>query len=118
MLFPKTLISAVSAVAITSISISASPIAHPDSSSGLDKRAFGGYNDWDCKLSSSYPYPIVMTHGLGGNSGEWVYMATRFAAKGYCAFTLDYGHLDEVPFLNGLDDLRTSANQLSAFVDK
>lgn len=59
-----------------------------------------------------------MTHGLGGNSGEWVYMATRFAAKGYCAFALDYGHLDEVPFLNGLDDLRTSADQLSDFVDK
>ncbi|KAG0035764.1 hypothetical protein BGZ81_000057 [Podila clonocystis] len=118
MLFPKTLISVIAALAITSTSVSASPITHPDSPSGLDKRAFGGYNDWSCKPSPSYPYPIVMTHGLGGNSGEWVYMATRFAAKGYCAFTLDYGHLDSVPFLNGLDDLRTSANQLAAFVDK
>ncbi|KAI9232090.1 MAG: Alpha/Beta hydrolase protein [Podila humilis] len=119
MIFRKTLISAAAAaLTIASTSVSASPIAHPDSSFGLDKRAFGGYNDWNCKPSSSYPYPIVMTHGLGGNSGEWVYMATRFAAKGYCTFALDYGHLNEVPFLNGLDDLRTSANQLSDFVDK
>ncbi|KAF9319729.1 hypothetical protein BG003_008377 [Podila horticola] len=118
MLFHKTLISAVAALAIASASVSASPVAHPASLSNLDKRAFGGYNDWNCKPSSSYPYPIVMIHGLGGNSVEWVYMATRFAAKGYCAFTLDYGHLEEVPFLNGLDDLRISANQLSEFVDK
>ncbi|KAF9392531.1 hypothetical protein CPB97_000613 [Podila verticillata] len=119
MIFHKTLISAAAvALTIAPTSVSASPIAHPDSSFGLDKRAFGGYNDWNCKPSSSYPYPIVMTHGLGGNSGEWVYMATRFAAKGYCAFALDYGHLNEVSFLNGLDDLRTSANQLSDFVDK
>ncbi|KAF9324746.1 hypothetical protein BG006_000269 [Podila minutissima] len=44
MLFPKALISTLAALAITSTSISASPTAHLDSSSSLDKRAFGGHD--------------------------------------------------------------------------
>ncbi|KAG0209868.1 hypothetical protein BGX33_005288 [Mortierella sp. NVP41] len=45
-------------------------------------------------------------------------MGTRFALKGYCAFSLDYGHIPGIPILGGLNDLMVSAQELSAFVDK
>ncbi|GJJ77815.1 triacylglycerol lipase [Entomortierella parvispora] len=88
------------------------------SSSPIAKRSTGGYNDFSCKATSEHPNPLIMLHGMLGNSGEWAYMGPRFALKGYCAFSLDYGHLPNIPILGGLDDLKVSAQELSDFVDK
>ncbi|KAF9898706.1 hypothetical protein EC991_010520 [Linnemannia zychae] len=45
-------------------------------------------------------------------------MGPRFALKGYCAYSLDYGHIPGIPFLGGLNDMMTSAKELSDFIDK
>lgn len=45
-------------------------------------------------------------------------MGPRFALKGYCAYSLDYGHMPGVPILGGLNDLMISAKELSDFIDK
>ncbi|KAG0331737.1 hypothetical protein BG004_001528, partial [Podila humilis] len=124
MIFRKSLLSAAVAIlALSCTAVTASPIAHPDAIasstlSGLEKREIVGYNDWSCKPSAQYAYPIVMIHGLGASDIEWVYMGPRFAAKGYCVFTLNYGAIPGIPVLLGLDDMRNGANQLEAFVDK
>ncbi|KAF9573447.1 hypothetical protein EC968_008532 [Mortierella alpina] len=45
-------------------------------------------------------------------------MAPLFKAKGYCVFALNYGSLNELPLIYGLDRMENSAQQLSDFVDK
>ncbi|KAF9187335.1 hypothetical protein BGZ50_001977 [Haplosporangium sp. Z 11] len=45
-------------------------------------------------------------------------MAPRFAAKGYCVFTLTYGKLNNLPLVAGLDKMENGAQQLSDFVDR
>ncbi|KAG0053676.1 hypothetical protein BGZ83_000671 [Gryganskiella cystojenkinii] len=103
--------SVVSSLAVAALAVvgSASPIA---------KRSLGGYNDFSCKPSSVHPNPLILLHGMLGNSGEWAYMGPRFALKGYCVFALDYGHLPNIPILGGIDDLMNSAQQLSDYIGK
>ncbi|KAF9126143.1 hypothetical protein BGX30_000142 [Mortierella sp. GBA39] len=117
MLFKKTLSAvslAVLTLATTITSITSSPIL-----AAPEKRAlFGRYNDMDCKPSSSKPNPVILLHGLLGNSGEFAYMGPRFALKGYCTYSLDYGHIPGIPIFGGLNDLMVSAMELSDFVDK
>ncbi|KAG0205421.1 hypothetical protein BGX28_002992 [Mortierella sp. GBA30] len=85
----------------------------------IQKRSTFGFNDWSCKPSKAHPRPIVLVHGLIGNGWDnWLYMAPRFVAKGYCVFSLTYGKLPGIPLFAGLDKMETSAEQLSAFVDK
>ncbi|KAF9330872.1 hypothetical protein BGZ91_012338 [Linnemannia elongata] len=114
MLFKKTL----SAIALAVLTIATTTTSSPVPSV-LEKRGlFGRYNDMDCKPSSSKPNPVILLHGLLGNSGEFAYMGPRFALKGYCAYSLDYGHMPGVPILGGLNDLMISAKELSDFIDK
>ncbi|KAG9066154.1 hypothetical protein KI688_001373 [Linnemannia hyalina] len=112
MLFKK-ILSAVSLAVLTFATTSSPVLAVPE------KRAlFGRYNDMDCKPSSSKPDPVILLHGLLGNSGEFAYIGPRFALKGYCTYSLDYGHIPGIPILGGLNDLMVSAMELSDFVDK
>jgi pimeloyl-ACP methyl ester carboxylesterase len=78
----------------------------------------GGYNDFHCKPSAEHPNPVIMLHGLGANANVWSYMGPRFALKGYCAFSMTYGRLPNIPLLGGLNDLIESAHEVSEFVDK
>ncbi|KAG0291278.1 hypothetical protein BGZ96_005315 [Linnemannia gamsii] len=123
MFFKKTLSAIALAVFALAATVASSPVSSVPSAS--EKPAlFGRYNDFKCKPSSSKPNPIILLHGLGGNPGEFSYMGPRFALKGYCAFSLNYGRLpgtDHIPgisFLGGLNDLMVSAKELSDFVDK
>lgn len=114
MLFKKTLSAVALAVLTLATTITASPVPAVPAKRGL----LGRYNDMDCKPSSSKPNPVILLHGLLGNSGEFAYMGTRFALKGYCTYSLDYGHMPGIPILGGLNDLMISAKELSDFVDK
>ncbi|KAK3808375.1 MAG: secreted lipase [Benniella sp.] len=87
------------------------------------KRSFlhgggGGYNDFNCKPSAEHPNPVIMLHGLGANANVWSFMGPYFALKGYCAFSMTYGRLPNIPLLGGLNDLISSAQEVSNFVDK
>lgn len=79
---------------------------------------YGGYNDFNCKPSPKHPNPLIMLHGLGGNSLEFGVFAPGYASRGYCVFTLDYGRVESLPFLGGVDDIMVSGKQVSDFVDK
>lgn len=90
-----------------------------DQHAKLMKRSSAGINDWNCKPSAAHPRAIILVHGLIGNGWDnWLYMAPRFAAKGYCVFSLTYGKLPGIPLFAGLDKIENSAAQLSTFVDK
>ncbi|KAF9289754.1 hypothetical protein BGZ68_008718 [Mortierella alpina] len=79
---------------------------------------YGGYNDFNCKPSPDHPNPLIMLHGLGGNSLEFLYLGPRFALKGYCVFAQNYGLVEGIPILGGLADIMVSGKQVSDLVDK
>ncbi|KAF9928975.1 hypothetical protein BGZ67_006633 [Mortierella alpina] len=76
-------------------------------------------NDWSCKPSAEKPYPLVLVHGTFMNAATtWAFHGTRFLAKGYCVFQLDYGYVPQVPGIGGLARIENSAEELRKFVDK
>ncbi|KAF9383533.1 hypothetical protein CPC16_008879 [Podila verticillata] len=82
------------------------------------KRSSLGWNDWNCKPKPG-KNPLIMVHGLGSNAYEnFNYMAPRFAAVGYCGYTISYGFYKGIPLLGGLNDMAVSAQELSNFVDQ
>lgn len=77
-----------------------------------------GANDWSCRPSAARPHPVVLVHGTAENRfSNWAGLAPWLAAKGYCVFALNYGDRHGAP-IKALDDVRTSAAELSAFVDR
>ncbi|MET9268584.1 alpha/beta fold hydrolase [Kribbella sp. NPDC003557] len=76
-----------------------------------------GFDDWDCKPSAAHPNPLVLLHGLGGNGpGNYSYLGSFLAAKGYCAFTLTYGQATpEIP-VGGTVSIAESSKEIAAFV--
>ncbi|KAG0242624.1 Alpha/Beta hydrolase protein [Mortierella sp. GBAus27b] len=78
----------------------------------------GGYNNFNCKPSAKHPNPLVLVHGMAAGKFVWTYMGPRFASRGYCVFSLDYGRINENPFFGGMTDIMESAQELSDFVDK
>ncbi|KAF9186559.1 hypothetical protein BGZ49_004172 [Haplosporangium sp. Z 27] len=83
------------------------------------KRSSSGYNDWSCVPSKTHPRPVILVHGLIRNGWDnWLYMGPKFAASGYCTYSLTYGQMPGIPILAGLDKIENSAQQLSTFVDK
>ncbi|KAG0211605.1 hypothetical protein BGX28_007656 [Mortierella sp. GBA30] len=78
-----------------------------------------GINDWECKPSKHHPRPVVLVHGLIANAVDnWAFMTPHFLRHGYCVFALNYGQLNGVPLIYGLDKMENSAQQLSDYVDK
>ncbi|KAF9273347.1 hypothetical protein BGZ68_001590 [Mortierella alpina] len=124
--FSKTLTAAAIAVAtLASPLIEASPLPRDLGDSAIDahapsaRRRSSGWNDWNCKPSNDHPRALVLVHGFMGNGiNNWLYMAPRFVAKGYCVFSLTYGQLNDIPFNGGLDKMENSAQQLSDYVDR
>lgn len=114
----KSLRVALLAIAALAVGVSGSHI--PISSLAQEQHGLlhGGFNDIHCKPSAKHPNPLILLHGLLGNSAGWSYMGIRFALKGYCAYSLDYGQLPNIPLVGGLKDLKESAQEVSDFVDK
>jgi triacylglycerol esterase/lipase EstA (alpha/beta hydrolase family) len=83
-----------------------------------------GSNNWSCKPSADKPRPVVLAHGTFENQyADWSKLAPVLQRTGYCVFSLDYGNDDKSlasipPGVNGTGDIRDSAREFGAFVDK
>lgn len=83
-----------------------------------------GANDWSCRPSSRHPEPVVLVHGTWENRYDnWAFISPALKAAGYCVFALDYGDeadsaLGKIPALKGTGDIRESAKELAAYVDR
>jgi triacylglycerol esterase/lipase EstA (alpha/beta hydrolase family) len=80
-----------------------------------------GANNWSCKPSAAHPQPVILVHGTFGDmSDSWQALSPLLYDKGYCVFGLNYGSYDASGSLGvyATGDIATSAQQLSAFVDK
>ena len=120
MRFLKALSTATIAFAtLASSAVKASPVPRALESTQLSKRSSSGWNDWSCTPSSEHPRALILVHGLLADGVDnWLYMAPRFVAAGYCVFTLSYGEINGVSLIGGLDLMENSAQELSVFVDK
>jgi len=80
-----------------------------------------GANDWSCKPSPAHPLPVVLVHGTFADmSNSWQAISPLLKNNGYCVFALNYGDYNGSGAIGvyGVDDIPTSAGELSAFVDK
>lgn len=126
MRFSKNLTASLTAFsALVSTLIQASPLSRDFRGSAINaraplaKRSSSGWNDWNCKPTRDHPRALVLVHGwLANGFDNWLYMAPRFVAKGYCVFSLTYGQLNNSLIFDGLDKMENSAQQLSDYVDK
>jgi triacylglycerol esterase/lipase EstA (alpha/beta hydrolase family) len=80
-----------------------------------------GANDWTCKPSSAHPRPVVLVHGTFADmSDSWQALSPLLKNNGWCVFALNYGSYAGSGALGiyGTGEIRNSAQELSAFVDK
>ena len=80
-----------------------------------------GANDFSCKPSSSHPRPVVLVHGTFADMADsWQALSPLLYNHGYCVFALNYGSYAGSGSIgiDGVGDIRTSAEELSAFVNK
>ena len=80
-----------------------------------------GANDWTCKPSSAHPRPVVLVHGTFADmSDSWQALSPLLKNNGYCVFALNYGSYagSGAVGIYGTGEIRNSAKELSAFVDK
>lgn len=89
---------------------------------GLPNADAPGTNDWSCKPTAAHPDPVVLVHGtLGNRSTNWQTYGPLLKNNGYCVFALTYGATFPLPYpgaFGGLGDIRASAAELGAFVDR
>ena len=77
-----------------------------------------GANDWSCKPSANHPRPVVLVHATLSNMAEdFSAISPLLKNNGYCVFALNYGGTDGSLF-QALNDIPSSAAQLSAFVER
>ncbi|MDQ3725595.1 MAG: lipase family protein [Actinomycetota bacterium] len=80
-----------------------------------------GANDWSCKPTAAHPQPVILVHGTFADmSNSWQAISPLLKNNGYCVFALNYGDYNGSGAIGvyGVDDIRVSAQELSAFVDK
>ena len=80
-----------------------------------------GANDWSCKPSSAHPRPVVLVHGTFADmSDSWQALSPLLKNNGWCVFALNYGSYagSGAVGIYGTGEIRNSAKELSAFVDK
>ncbi|MFI6040359.1 esterase/lipase family protein [Nocardia sp. NPDC051321] len=82
-----------------------------------------GSDDWSCLPTAAHPRPVVLVHGTWGNQNDWNVLAPQLKTEGYCVFSLNYGRdtssvLGALPGMYGVGDIRASAAELAAFVDR
>lgn len=78
-----------------------------------------GWNDWSCRPSAAHPEPVVLVHGLGGNSWDnFLTLAPTLRSAGYCVYSQTYGKTVLGPLAGGLAPMADSAVEVGAFVDR
>ncbi|HEV7770245.1 MAG TPA: alpha/beta fold hydrolase, partial [Solirubrobacterales bacterium] len=80
-----------------------------------------GANDWSCKPSAAHPRPVVLVHGTFADmSDSWQALSPLLKNNGYCVFALNYGPYAGSGAIGvyGTGEIRNSAQELNAFVDK
>lgn len=80
-----------------------------------------GANDWTCKPTAAHPRPVVLVHGtFADRSNSWQAISPLLKNNGYCVFALNYGDYNGSSAIGvyGVDDIPTSAGELSAYVDQ
>lgn len=83
-----------------------------------------GANDWNCRPSPEHPRPVVLAHGTWENKfNNFAKLSPELKRAGYCVFALTYGDFGGSmfgahPAVKGTGDIRYSAKQFAAFVDK
>jgi triacylglycerol esterase/lipase EstA (alpha/beta hydrolase family) len=78
-----------------------------------------GANNWSCRPSATHPRPVVLVHGTFANEDEnWATLSPLLADNGYCVYTFNYGGPPFLGSVYGINDIPTSAGQLSAFVNR
>jgi triacylglycerol esterase/lipase EstA (alpha/beta hydrolase family) len=80
-----------------------------------------GANDWSCKPSAAHPRPVVLVHGTFADmSNSWQAISPLLKNNGYCVFALNYGSYAGSGAIGvyGTGEIRNSAQELNAFVDK
>ncbi|HEX2391679.1 MAG TPA: alpha/beta fold hydrolase [Solirubrobacterales bacterium] len=80
-----------------------------------------GANDFSCQPSAAHPRPVILVHGTFADmSDSWQALSPLLKNHGYCVFALNYGSYQGSGALGiyGVGEIRNSAQELSAFVDK
>jgi len=80
-----------------------------------------GANDWSCQPSAAHPRPVVLVHGTFADmSDSWQALSPLLKNNGWCVFAFNYGSYEGSGAIGvyGVGDIRNSAQELSAFVDK
>src|SRR3954452_25367147 len=80
-----------------------------------------GANDWSCQPTAAHPRPVVLVHGTFADmSNSWQAISPLLKNNGYCVFALNYGSYAGSGAIGvyGPGELRNSAAELNAFVDK
>ncbi len=80
-----------------------------------------GANDWSCTPSAAHPRPVVLVHGTFADmSDSWQALSPLLKNNGWCVFALNYGSYEGSGSIGiyGVGEIRNSAQELSAFVDK
>jgi len=80
-----------------------------------------GANDWSCEPTAAHPRPVVLVHGTFADmSDSWQALSPLLKNNGWCVFALNYGSYAGSGALGiyGTGEIRNSAKELSAFVDK
>ncbi|MFF0489566.1 esterase/lipase family protein [Nocardia sp. NPDC004068] len=82
-----------------------------------------GANDWQCAPAAAHPDPVVLVHGTWDNQNAWDVLAPDLRAAGYCVYSLNYGRDTSSvwgvrPGVYGTGDMRASARELAAFVER
>ncbi|MDG3008910.1 alpha/beta fold hydrolase [Rhodococcus sp. D2-41] len=114
-------------------SSSQSPVATPaqlpvpfDLGAGLRAMAFPetpppGANDPNCRPSPQHPNPVVLVNPtFATQASAWQAGAPFLRNLGYCVYTFNFGNptwISEIP-IQGVGDIRQSAQVLSATVDR
>lgn len=86
-----------------------------------------GANDFGCKPKNGQN-PVVLLHGTYQNAyNDWSGLAPVLKKAGYCVFTPNYGRTDLqdragalalLPAVHGVADIRRSARQVGAYIDR
>lgn len=78
-----------------------------------------GWNDWSCRPTAAHPEPVVLVHGLGGNSWDnFLTLAPALRSAGYCVYSETYGKTVLGGLAGGLAPMADSAVEVGAFVDR
>ncbi|GGZ35685.1 lipase [Streptomyces inusitatus] len=78
-----------------------------------------GWNNWSCRPSAAHPEPVVLVHGLGGNSWDnFLTLAPTLRSAGYCVFSETYGKTVLGGLAGGLAPMADSAAEVGGFVDR